>query len=87
VAHLDYLREIEKEGRLRASGPFTDTPGKTAMLILSAPDREDLMALIARDPFEIHGLIEDMTVNEWDPIFGVFNDESTMPGRFLPKRD
>ncbi|BCW87354.1 hypothetical protein sos41_04830 [Alphaproteobacteria bacterium SO-S41] len=48
---------------------------------MAAPDRPALETLIARDPFAIHGLIADMTITEWDPIFGVFNTESSMPGQ------
>lgn len=40
------------------------------MLIIEAPDRSALDTIIASDPFAIAGLIEDMTVTEWEPIFG-----------------
>ena len=81
MAHVAYLQDLLREGALRASGPFTGTPVKSALLIISAPDRQALDALIARDPFAIHGLIADMTITEWDPIFGAFNAESSMPGK------
>lgn len=35
-------------------------------------DREALDAMIATDPFHREGLIEDLTVTEWDPMFGAF---------------
>ena len=79
--HIAWLQDRLADGALLASGPFTGDPHKTAMLILSAPDREAVEALIATDPFAIHGLIADMTVREWDPIFGAFNASSTLPGR------
>lgn len=82
MPHVVWLQDRLNDGSLLASGPFTDRPGKSAMLILHAPDRTVLDALIASDPFAEHGLIANMTVREWDPIFGAFNDRSTMPGRF-----
>lgn len=50
------------------------------MLVMTAPDRAALEAVIATDPFAVHGLIENMTVAEWDPIFGAWGSESSMPG-------
>ena len=51
------------------------------MLIIGAPDRTSLDQLIATDPFAEHSLIANMTINQWDPIFGAFNDRSSMPGQ------
>lgn len=70
--HVDWLVAHVEAGVLRASGPFIDTPVKSAMLIIDAPDRSALDAIIASDPFAIEGLIEDMTITEWDPMFGAF---------------
>jgi len=75
--HVEYLNGLVERGVLRASGPFKDTPHRSAMLLFAAPDRDALMALIAEDPFAIEGLIEDMTVTEWDPIFGALIADSS----------
>lgn len=82
MAHVTYLQDLLKTGELLASGPFSGTTHKSAMLVMQAPDRAALEATIARDPFAIEGLIEGMTINEWDPLFGAFNASSSMPGRF-----
>lgn len=87
--HILWLQERLKDGSLLASGPFSDSTVKSgvksgvksALLILSAADRAALDALIASDPFAAEGLIENMAVREWDPIFGAFNDRSSMPGQ------
>ncbi len=42
-------------------------------------DRVQDGALLASGPFAIEGLIANMTVREWDPIFGAFNTHSSMP--------
>ncbi|HEY8720444.1 YciI family protein [Pengzhenrongella sp.] len=77
TAHLEYLQELVLQGTVRASGGLVGTPTKSALLIMSAANREDLLAVIAKDPFQIHGLVSDMSVNEWDPIFGTYHDESS----------
>ena len=81
AAHVGYLQDLLAQGALLASGPFTGEPGKAALLLIAAHDRAALDALIARDPFAEHGLIADLTVREWDPIFGTFNSRSSLPGR------
>lgn len=39
---------------------------------MAAPDRGTLDAIIATDPFAVHGLADAMKVTERDPIFGAF---------------
>ena len=68
--HLDWLAAELEAGRLRASGPFVGTDVRSAMLIIDVEDRSALDAMITTDPFHIAGLIEHMTITEWDPIFG-----------------
>jgi uncharacterized protein len=80
MPHITWLQDQLKSGTLIASGPFPGAPQKQALLILRAADRTALDALIASDPFAVEGLIANMTVREWDPIFGAFNDQSSMPG-------
>ncbi len=80
--HVVYLQDLLASGVLRASGPINNVPDREAMLIIAAETREALMDIIAKDPFSREGLIDDMIVREWDPLFGAFNAESSMPGRF-----
>ena len=81
LPHVAWLQERLTDGSLLASGPFKDDANRAALLILSAPDRAALDALIATDPFAVEGLIANLTVREWDPIFGAFNARSSMPGQ------
>ena len=78
-AHIAWLRERVADGSVRASGPLPGAADRAAMLVMVAPDRTALDAIIATDPFAIHGLIQNMTVAQWDPIFGVWAAESSMP--------
>lgn len=79
--HVAWLQDRLADGSLLASGPFAGDPARTALLILDAPDRGALDALIATDPFAIEGLIANLTVRPWDPIFGAFNTRSSRPGQ------
>lgn len=79
MPHVAWLRDRLEDGSLLASGPFAESPVKAALLVMDAPDRASLDALIATDPFAMEGLIENMAVRAWDPIFGAFNDRSSMP--------
>ena len=79
MPHIDWLKERLKDGALLASGPLSEQTVKSALLIMRAADKPSLESIIASDPFAEEGLIENMTIKEWDPIFGAFNDQSSMP--------
>jgi uncharacterized protein YciI len=81
MPHVQWLQDRVKDGSLLASGPFSDLAVKSALLIMNAPDRVALDSMIASDPFAEQGLIENITIHRWDPIFGAFNDLSSMPGQ------
>lgn len=81
MPHVGWLREQVAAGVLRASGPIANPDVKRAMLIIAAADEAAVRAVIATDPFAVHGLIADMSIAEWDPIFGAFNGDSTMAGK------
>ncbi len=72
AAHVAYLRELVASGKLRASGPAKGLALRTGVLIFAVEDRAELDALIAADPFAREGLIEELTVTEWNPLFGAF---------------
>ena len=86
-AHLDYLEKILKEGKLKASGPLKGTTLRSGFLIIAAADRAAVEAIVAQDPFAIAQLIVELTITEWDPVFGAFYDISskTLPGGLGPR--
>lgn len=53
-AHVAYLRELEKSGRLVLTGPFIDHAG--GMLIIRARDKSEALAIAHVDPFVISGV-------------------------------
>ena len=79
AAHLAWLRERVADGSVRASGPLVGAADRAALLVMAAADQAALEAVIATDPFAVHGLIENMTIAAWDPLFGAWASQSTMP--------
>src|ERR1043166_6613122 len=66
--HLAYMIELEREGRLFASGPFGDGSTGDGMTIVRAANEEEARAMALRDPFVTNGIrtfrIEPWTVME-----------------------
>lgn len=77
AAHVDYLRGLVASGTLRASGPLFDGPLRAGFLIVRAATREDVEAIVRDDPFMQEGLIVELTIRRWDPLFGAFAAESS----------
>ena len=73
--HIEYLEKLTKEGSLCVSGPSVGTPEKSAMLIVSAPSREDALDLTAKDPYMVQGLVSEINVTEWKPMFGSMREQ------------
>jgi uncharacterized protein YciI len=66
--HLSYMIELEREGKLFASGPFGDGTRGDGMTIVRAANEEEARAIALRDPFVTNGIrtfrIEPWTVME-----------------------
>lgn len=75
LPHVEYLKGLIDAGKLRASGPVVGGALRAGLLVFTVEDRSELDALIAADPFAIQGLIEELTVAEWNPMFGAFAGE------------
>ena len=76
-AHVGYLRGLIEAGKIRASGPVTGLGKRAGFIIMTVEDIEEAERLVADDPFKIEGLIEDLTILKWDPMFGAFSGESS----------
>ncbi len=81
MPHVEYLNGLIEAGKLRASGPVVGGELRAGLLLFTVATRAELDALIAADPFAIEGLIEALTVTEWNPLFGAFAGEAAP---FLP---
>ena len=80
-AHTKWLLARLADGTLKASGPLKSSADgeREALLVLVADDRAALDRIIATDPYAIYDLISGMDILEWDPLFGAFQPESSLP--------
>ena len=76
MPHVEYLNGLIEAGKLRASGPVVGGELRAGLLLFTVESRAELDVLIAADPFAIHGLIEALTVPEWNPLVGAFAGEA-----------
>ncbi len=81
IPHVTYLKGLIEAGKIRASGPVTGLGKRAGFIIMTVDDLDEANRLIAADPFAIEGLIDDLTILPWDPMFGAFAGESSRGGK------
>ena len=67
--HLTYMIELEREGKLFASGPFGDGTSGDGMTIVRAADEAEAREMALRDPFVVHG-IRTFKIQSWTVMEG-----------------
>lgn len=77
VPHVEYLKELIDKGSLIASGPMPGSKKRAGFLVMKGENQDQIEKLISEDPFAIEGLICDLWIAEWDPLFGVLSTWST----------
>ncbi len=77
IPHVNYLKGLIAAGKIRASGPVTGLGKRAGFIIMTVDDLDEAKRLIAADPFAIEGLIDELTILTWDPMFGAFAEESS----------
>ncbi|MDR4533426.1 YciI family protein [Glutamicibacter sp. PS] len=73
-AHREFLSGFIGEGaaiELIASGPYTESDG--ALLLLRAESEAALREGLQQDPFNIHGTLESVVINAWNPVTGALS--------------
>ena len=80
--HLRYMIELERKGKLFASGPFGNPARGDGMTVVRAKDVNEAHELAKHDPFFINGIrtyhIEPWTVMEGSLSFTVnFSDKTS----------
>lgn len=65
--HREYLDQLLTDGKLVASGPFTDETG--ALLIYNAADEAEVRAIMAADPNSSVGAFASIEIKEWNRVF------------------
>ncbi|GIM97651.1 YciI family protein [Paractinoplanes toevensis] len=66
AAHRHRLAALHRDGTIRMAGPFADDSG--AMIIVDAPDRETVDALIAADPYFTTPGVTVARIRQWQPF-------------------
>ncbi len=66
-AHRDFL--VSLGPAMAAAGAYTDDP-TGALLLIKAESAEAVHALLEDDPFNVHGLIASVRVNQWSCAIG-----------------
>ncbi len=63
--HLEFLAELGDV--LKAGGPFTDDDGNLvgSMLMIEAQDRNEIEAIVAKDPYAKASLFQSVEITAW----------------------
>lgn len=69
-AHREWLNALVSQGKVLATGPFTDGAG--ALLLFVADDEGELNELLRQDPFAAAGVISAVKTTQWNPVIGAF---------------
>ncbi|UVE95599.1 YciI family protein [Dietzia sp. B32] len=67
-AHREWLSARVDDGSIRSVGPFVD--GSGALLLVEADDDEAARSLVNDDPHCLRGMVSEIVVREWMPVFG-----------------
>jgi len=71
--HRDFLRGLLDQGIVLAAGAYTDGPAG-ALLIFRADSAEQVTGLLAADPFQQLGLVQDCLIRPWGQAMGPWAD-------------
>lgn len=69
-ARYRYFAGLEASGALLASGQLTGGDLGEGMLVLKADDEAAARALLADDPFMLHGYVSRLEIAPWNPTTG-----------------
>ena len=79
--HVAFLKRLIDAGQVRVSGPVTGLGKRAGFIIMTLTNIEEARALIEQDPFSVEGLIDELTIVEWTPMFGSLDGtNTTVPG-------
>lgn len=70
--HLQYMIDLERRGKLFASGPLGDGTRGDGMTIVRAADESEARDLAMQDPFVVNG-IRTFTIQPWTLMEGSLN--------------
>ncbi|WP_371152138.1 YciI family protein [Buchananella felis] len=71
-AHREFLASLFEQGKLVASGPFTEADAPGALILLAVEDVAAGLELLEADPFFQANLIAGRSARAWNPVIGEF---------------
>lgn len=66
-AHLQHLEPLVQAGKIILAGPFTD--GSGSLIVVEAASRASVWEMVARDPYVIHGVFNQVEVKPFLQVF------------------
>ncbi len=75
AAHVGFLNRLIDAGQIRVSGPINGLGKRAGFIIMTVANIEEARELIEQDPFALEGLIDELTIVEWTPMFGSLEGE------------
>lgn len=81
AAHVEFLNRLVDAGQIRVSGPIAGLSKRAGFIIMTVASIEEAHALIAQDPFAVAGLIDELTIVEWTPMFGSLGGQPAAASR------
>lgn len=72
--HREFIATLLAEGNIVGSGPFTDGEGG-ALIVIALPEGSNLVdaeTLMNNDPFYKEGVLENRTIQTWNPVSKIF---------------
>ena len=69
-AHLANLRRLHTAGQLVLGGALQD-PMDAGVLVLRAASKDEALALLADDPYQLNGVWTKITAREWSVVVGL----------------
>lgn len=65
--HREYLGKLREQGKLAASGPFTDDSG--ALIVYETETADEAEDLLQNDPFRQVGVFQTYKIRPWNQVF------------------
>lgn len=74
AAHVAFLQLLIDAGQIRVSGPVQGLGKRAGVIIMTVHSADEARRLIEQDPFFTEGLIDDLQIVEWTPMFGSLSE-------------
>lgn len=74
-AHRQFMRDLNAENKVLASGRLDAFNQQGSLTIVSAPSSQAVRDMLSEDPFVRGGLVKQVVVRAWTPVVGLLADD------------